>query len=162
MVAEGEFGISRQSKMFVYAVVVLCSQHEAARQAKYKVFKTFGWKKSDIVALFWTNPSCFTMGDATLVKNLEFLMNRAEFSASCIFKCASILGMSLERRDCPRYELLTALRAKSIPCDALSFYAVACLSGKKFQRRYVNEFMKLEPDACLAYMSSISLEQEKS
>lgn len=159
--AQSEFGVARDAKMLFYLVFVLAVQPESTRQAKFRVLETFGWERSDVHALFRTRPLCFTLSADKLEKTLEFLMNRVGFSPSDIVNRGSMLGMSLEGRLSPRYDLINALKSKCLVRETFGFYSAAYLSEKDFQKKFVDKFVDVVPDACEAYMSRIALAAQK-
>ncbi|EMS60007.1 hypothetical protein TRIUR3_30217 [Triticum urartu] len=148
-----KFGVSQNSRMFLYALVAFTVQSPEKLTDKIGVLETLGWSQGDVLLAVKTMPGILTISEERLQKNVHFLTKVAGLEISYIAQRPVLLKYSLERRLFPRYCLLKLLNTKGL-LDLRFDYNAASLSEKKFLGRFVHPYKESLPGLADVYASS--------
>jgi mTERF domain-containing protein len=148
-----KFGVSQDSRMFLYALVAFTVQSPEKLTDKIQVLESLGWSKGDLLLAVKKMPGILTVSEERLQRNMHFLTKVAGLDISYIAQRPVLLKYSLERRLFPRYCLLKLLRAKGL-LDLQFDYHAASLSEKKFLGKFVHPYKDSLPGLADVYASS--------
>ncbi|KAL9238945.1 hypothetical protein vseg_013310 [Gypsophila vaccaria] len=137
---ESRFGISKESPLFMYGIHLVSSFSEENIEAKFQMFKSFGWKQSDVETFIMKNASCFTISEAHIKKKMEFLMNEMGFDPAYLIAHTSLLTCSLDKRVVPRHKVLLVLKEKGLMKKIPVLVRVVQMSEPTFVNRFVLPF----------------------
>lgn len=151
---EGEFGVSRNSGLFCYALEVVGSLSKSTIESKFQIFKSFGWSDSDVKLMFRKLPYCLGLSEANLQKGLNFLMKELGYDASYITHHPKLLCYSLEGRIIPRHAVVELLKSKELSKKIPSLYTFVSLSEDHFLKEFVFPYKDKAPDVYATYLSS--------
>ncbi|KAJ8448435.1 hypothetical protein Cgig2_022063 [Carnegiea gigantea] len=153
--AEVKWGVSPRSKMFIYAVYLLCCLNSKTIESKCRVFQSFGWDRSHVVSLFKRNPCCFWLAGRNIKAKLRFYMNELGYDPDHIIAHHAVLCYSLEKRVMPRYLVFQLLEDKGLNRNNLAFFTVLAFPEGKFLRKCILPFLDVVPDLHDTYVNSI-------
>ncbi|XP_057252233.1 transcription termination factor MTERF4, chloroplastic-like [Beta vulgaris subsp. vulgaris] len=140
---EEKLGIPRDSLMFLHGLSLLASFTEELIESKFGVFESFGWMRSDVVALIRRNPYCLALSEARVRRSLEFLMNELGYERDYLVSHCALLNYSLEKRIMPRNKILLALKEKGLIKMDYSLYSSLLLNETQFLKRFVLPFEEI-------------------
>ncbi|OVA06625.1 Mitochodrial transcription termination factor-related [Macleaya cordata] len=148
-----KFGFKRGSGSFIYAVYALSTMTKATLEAKFDMYKSYGWSESDIVSAFRKAPSFLQLSEQKLKTTMDFFVGELGYDPKDIALKPSLFFFSLDKKLKPRHEVLKILKSRGLEskCDFLS---VAILSEKRFLKRCVLRYVEKAPDLQEAYMGS--------
>ncbi|XP_047075707.1 transcription termination factor MTEF1, chloroplastic-like isoform X2 [Lolium rigidum] len=109
-----KFGVSQNSRMFLYALVAFTVQSPEKLTDKIQVLETLGWSHDDVLLAVKKMPGILTVSEERLQRNMHFLTKVAGLEISYIAQRPVLLKYSLERRLFPRYRLLKLLNEKGL------------------------------------------------
>ncbi|KAF7100337.1 hypothetical protein CFC21_101865 [Triticum aestivum] len=98
-----KFGVSQNSRMFLYALVAFTVQSPEKLTDKIGVLETLGWSQGDVLLAVKTMPGILTISEERLQKNVHFLTKVAGLEISYIAQRPVLLKYSLERRLFPSF-----------------------------------------------------------
>ncbi|KQK18898.1 transcription termination factor MTEF1, chloroplastic [Brachypodium distachyon] len=148
-----KFGVLRDSRMFLYALVAFTVQTPEKLADKIRILEMHGWSQDDVLLAVKKMPGILTMSEERLPKNMHFLTKDAGLEISYIAQRPVLLKYSLERRLLPRHNVLKLLKAKGI-LNLQFDYRAAALSEEKFLGKFVHPYEESIPGLACAYASS--------
>lgn len=147
-----ELGIPPKSPPFVYAVLLLCSLSEKTLEAKYEIFKSFGWTDSDIKIMIRKSPRCLKLSETIIRERLKYFMNELGFKAGYLANRPYVMSYSMKDRVVPRYTILKVLKDRKLFTGELSVLTAVCSSESAFLDKFVLPYKDELPELCTAYI----------
>ncbi|OVA06622.1 Mitochodrial transcription termination factor-related [Macleaya cordata] len=146
-----KFGFKKGSASFIHAVYTLNAMTKDTLEAKFDMYKSYGWSESDIASAFRKCPSFLNISMQKVKAIMEFFVGELGYDPKDFASKPGLFTYSLEKRLKPRYEVLKILKSRGLElkCDFLS---VANLSEKDFLKRCVLRYVEKSPDLQEAYM----------
>ncbi|GMH01383.1 hypothetical protein Nepgr_003222 [Nepenthes gracilis] len=142
---EQKLGIPRQSAMFRYVVHALASVGEKYFEAKFDIFRSFGWSESDIISLARNVPFCFALSEVNIRNKLDFFMEKLGFEPQYLV-ATRLLKLSMGKRLFPRNAVLQILKEKQLIRTKFSYHVAMLLKESEFLRKYVLPYKDEAPD----------------
>ncbi|XP_057775096.1 transcription termination factor MTERF15, mitochondrial-like [Salvia miltiorrhiza] len=139
------------SRMLVHGIHVLSCMNSDTFNAKYEVYKAFGFSKEEIDLMFRKSPYIFGLSVATLRRKLELLLSNLKLSRSVVVQIPIMLSMSIEARVMPRYKVLEILKLKGVLKKDPSLSRAMCMQESNFLDTYVLPFKTDVEELLLAY-----------
>ncbi|XP_077249978.1 uncharacterized protein LOC143889598 [Tasmannia lanceolata] len=149
---EKGFGLSRGSGKFVRAFYAITSLSKMTVDAKFRIFESFGWSKSDIVTAFCYQPHILALSEEKIRKGLDFFMNQLHYEPSYISRCPKFLMYSLECRVVPRHAVLMHLESNNLLKKNPCLYTLVCRTENQFLEAYVLPYKDEFPDVYNGYI----------
>ncbi|CAA0843359.1 Unknown protein [Striga hermonthica] len=101
------------SKLYVYAVGIVCSMPGGAWERKLQAFREIlEFSQDDIVRVLRQNPTVFSVSEDKMRLVKKVLLGTGKYDASSIAKYPTVLMHSIERRCKPRFEILGILESR--------------------------------------------------
>lgn len=140
-------GVDPSGKMFIYAVRAMSEVNKVKREAKFEIYKSFGWTCDQIYSAIRRQPTCMTISEKKLKVGLDYFMNEMNWQPARLAAAPNILGLSMDKRIVPRVKVVQFLISKGIyDSDALILNALLVNEAnfiKKFVAKYEDKFPKL-------------------
>ncbi|XP_009764322.1 uncharacterized protein LOC107793250 [Nicotiana tabacum] len=133
---ETDFGIPRESAMFVHGISAVSSFSKSTLAEKVDVYRSFGWSDAHINTMARKLPFCFCLSEAKIRKQLTFLMKEVGCTSEYLASRPKLLMYSLEKRVIPRYKVLKILHGKRLN-SGLGLYSAACMTPSTFMKEVV-------------------------
>ncbi|OVA06624.1 Mitochodrial transcription termination factor-related [Macleaya cordata] len=148
-----KFGFKKGSASFIHAVCTLNNLSKDTLEAKFDMYKSYGWSESDIVSAFRKSPSFLHSSEQKIKATMDFFVGELGYDLKDIALKPNLFIFSLDKKLKPRYEVLKMLKSRGLEskCDFLS---VAILSEKRFLKRCVLRYVEKAPELQEAYMGS--------
>ncbi|CAA0843358.1 Unknown protein [Striga hermonthica] len=126
------------SKMYVYAVGIVCSMPGGAWERKLQAFREIlEFSQDDIVRVLRKNPNVFSVSEDKMRLVKKLLLGTGKYDASSIAKYPTVLMHSIERRCKPRFEILGILESKGLINKWPSLGSIYEKTDKEFFKDYV-------------------------
>ncbi|XP_058092119.1 transcription termination factor MTERF5, chloroplastic-like [Magnolia sinica] len=150
-----EMGLPCQNGMFFYAVFTVGSMSKTVLEAKFNLFKSFGWSDVDILSAFAKAPEYVKYSERKSQEAMNYFVKELACEPSYIVRYPKLLSYSLENRIIPRCNVLRILKSKELLNKNPNLYPIVSLSEEKFLKQYVRPYMKIAPDICQAHLGRI-------
>lgn len=150
-----KMGLSQESGTFISAVIVIGSMTKTSLEAKFEVYKSFGWSEADALSAFVRDPEYLKYSEQKVRKAMDYFLKELEDGASYVLLYPKLLSYSLEKRIIPWFNVFQILKSKGLLKRNYSFYQIVCLSRKKFFDKFVLPHKETAPEVIKAYMGSI-------
>ncbi|GLT44904.1 hypothetical protein SLA2020_187770 [Shorea laevis] len=135
-----ELGVSRVSKMYLYAVRTLSSMSPETWENKLKLFSSFGLSEDQILSVFRRSPHVFAVSETKIKEFGEMLLARENIDASYIFEHPELLIYSVKSRLEPRLAVYEILERKNLLRKKTQLTSLFRMSPQKFLDNYVLPF----------------------
>ncbi|GMH31465.1 hypothetical protein Nepgr_033308 [Nepenthes gracilis] len=152
---EEYLGIPRHSAMFLYGVLALAALSEKTLEAKFQIFKSYGWTESDIRTMAKANPLCLTISDAKIRSGLDLFMKELGYKPDYLSLHSVLLKLSLEKRILPRNVVLQVLKDKKLLKKNYSLYTVMISTDSQFLEKFVLPYKEEVPELYDVYIGSM-------
>nr|XP_043617167.1 transcription termination factor MTERF2, chloroplastic-like [Erigeron canadensis] len=157
---EPVLGISAESPRFVDGIEIVVSMTQATLDAKFGIFRSFGWLDSEILKMTVALPFCLRLSEDNMKLTLDFLMNKLGYTAAYLSTHPKLIVYSLKRRVIPRYNVLEVLKEKKVLKSKFSLCSVVALSEEKFVKDYVLPFSEGVPHLYETYTKATGYKQQ--
>ncbi|KAK4428524.1 hypothetical protein Salat_1152100 [Sesamum alatum] len=146
-----EMGVSKRSKMFIYAVAVVGSMIKGRWELKLQSFRNIlEFSEDDILRMLRQNPQVFSVSEDKMKKVKEVLLATGKYKTSCIVKYPKSLLYSIEKRYKPRFEVLGILESWHLIEKWPVLGTIYGMSDDKFFKVFVGPYLNEVGDAYLA------------
>ncbi|OVA06623.1 Mitochodrial transcription termination factor-related [Macleaya cordata] len=148
-----KFGFKKGSASFIHAICTLYHISKDALEAKFDMYKSYGWSESDIASAFRKCPSFLHLSGQKMKATMDFFVGEIGYNPKDIALKPNLFIFSLDKKLKPRYEVLKILKSRGLEskCDFLS---VAIYSEERFLKRFVLRYVEEAPDIQEAYLGS--------
>ncbi|KAF6152359.1 hypothetical protein GIB67_006013 [Kingdonia uniflora] len=141
-----EFGVKRDSGLFTEAVKVMGGMSKASIEAKFELYKSYGWSELDIISAFRKSPSIIKYSEQNIRATMSFLVDEVGCKPKDILSRPRVLCCSLEKVLKPRNVVLNILISRRLIKKKPFFISVAILSKEKFLQNYVVNYADKAPN----------------
>ncbi|XP_051126416.1 transcription termination factor MTERF15, mitochondrial-like [Andrographis paniculata] len=135
-----KLGVSRRSKMFIYAVRVRSGLSDKTWKLKLRILREIGFSNEDIAGALQKSPSVFGYSEERIKEAKKVLLRNGKYDWSCIVAHPVSLVYSLEKRHKPRLRVLELLEGKKLIQGWPSFSIFYRMSNLRFYEKYVAPF----------------------
>ncbi|XP_058084568.1 transcription termination factor MTERF6, chloroplastic/mitochondrial-like [Magnolia sinica] len=150
-----EMGLTHQDRMFIHALLTVGSLSKATLEAKFNLFKSFGWSEADTLSAFMRYPMFLAYSEERIQKMMHYYVTELGCDRAHIILRPKMLTYSLEKRIIPRCNVLRILESKDLLKKGRSLSTIIFLTEKKFLEEYVDPYKENGPDVYEAYMAQI-------
>ncbi|CAL5081096.1 unnamed protein product [Urochloa decumbens] len=134
-----EFGVPRNSRMFMRAVAALSHTNKEKDASSLELLKsTLGCSTSQVATAVSKRPDILQMSGDNLVRKIQFMINEVGLEPQYILGRPDLLTYSLEKRLVPRHCAIKVLLAKGLLKNNLSFRTIVEMREKTFRLRFVD------------------------
>ncbi|XP_065867778.1 uncharacterized protein [Euphorbia lathyris] len=148
-------GLEPNAPMFVHALKVMISMSASTWEKKIGFMKSMGWKEEDILKAFTRHPYYLAFSEAKIRKALHFYLNIMKLQPKSLVANPVLLGLSVEKRIRPRFNVLNILESKKlIEINKKDFKKDFMISEKDFKQKYVDEYIPKVPGLLEIYLGS--------
>ncbi|KAL0440073.1 UNVERIFIED_CONTAM: hypothetical protein Slati_2490300 [Sesamum latifolium] len=146
-----EMGVSRRSRMFIYAVAIVGSMIKGRWELKLQSFRNIlEFSQDDILRVLRQNPQVFAVSEDKMKKVKEVLLATGKYKTSCIVKDPKSLMYSIEKRYKPRFEVLGILESRRLIEKWPRLGTIYRMPDDKFFEVFVGPYLNEVGDAYLA------------
>nr|XP_009388186.1 PREDICTED: transcription termination factor MTERF15, mitochondrial-like [Musa acuminata subsp. malaccensis]XP_018677536.1 PREDICTED: transcription termination factor MTERF15, mitochondrial-like [Musa acuminata subsp. malaccensis] len=132
-----ELGMPRQSRMFMWTLVVFHNVSKERFEAKVELMRSFGWSESEFSSAVRKAPTFIGMSLDMLRRKVEFFINVVGYTPSFIADKSNLLLFSLQKRVIPRFRVTEMLKSKGLWTGQGKFTCILTLSDTKFLEKFV-------------------------
>lgn len=151
-----ELGISRSSKMFVYALVAVSRLNQDIIDARILYLKSHGFSHEEVTGLISRYPQVLEITEELIGRKMDFLINEACCDRLHLVRNPVLLRYSLEKRLIPRNHVRKLLKCKGLPAANQSIAAFVLPNEKQFIEKFVLPYELAIPGLQQAYADSCS------
>ncbi|XP_010270366.1 PREDICTED: transcription termination factor MTERF5, chloroplastic-like [Nelumbo nucifera] len=135
-----EVGFDPSTTFFLKALHVKASVSKATWEAKFALFRNFGWSDNEILLAFRRSPYCMLASKKNIGSKLDFLMNKQNLKPADICKHPQIFTYNLEKRIIPRWFVTQVLLSKGLIKKDLALNTVFSISDSLFLEKFVIKY----------------------
>ncbi|KAL5708824.1 hypothetical protein ACHQM5_019581 [Ranunculus cassubicifolius] len=136
--------------IFLVAIQVLTQMSRSSLEAKFDVYRSWGWSEDEVQHAFRVSPHCMMLSKENIMSTMDTFVNKFGYSSSLIAKQPSLLHLSSERRIIPRCSVIQGLIKNGQITEAPSLRIFLRISDDKFLK-YISRFGKDVPELFRAY-----------
>ncbi|KAL5715491.1 hypothetical protein ACHQM5_017302 [Ranunculus cassubicifolius] len=136
---------------FLLAIHGLTSMSRSSLEAKFDVYRNWGWTEDQLRSAFRKFPYYVTLSKENIMSTMDYFVNKLGYAPSFIAEKPSVLTYSLERRIIPRCSVMKILSTNDLVKKAPSLHSFLHYSDDEFLRKYVTRFEKEVPELMNAY-----------
>nr|XP_018674857.1 PREDICTED: transcription termination factor MTERF15, mitochondrial-like isoform X2 [Musa acuminata subsp. malaccensis] len=141
-----ELGMPRQSRMFMWTLVVFHNVSQERFEAKVELMRSFGWSESEFSSAVRKAPTFIGMSLDMLRRKVEFFISVVGYTPSFIASQPTILLYGLQKRVIPRFRVLEMLNTKGLGTRRGKFLYYVKLSNTKFREKIVLPYKENVPE----------------
>ncbi|KAL5708798.1 hypothetical protein ACHQM5_019555 [Ranunculus cassubicifolius] len=130
---------------FLVAVQVLDSMSKSSLEAKFDVYRRWGWSDDEIQCALRKKPNVMAISEEKIMSTMDFLVNKMRYDPSFIAEQPHVLAFSLEKRTVPRCSVLEVLIRDGLVEKFPDLVGLLNMSESDFLKKYVTEFEKKVP-----------------
>lgn len=146
-----ELGVSRESKMYIYAVHILSSRSRENWEIKLKCFRSLGLTEDQILSAFKKFPPAFAKSERKIKEFGKVLLCRDDVDASFISKYPELMNYSIKKRMEPRLMVYEILESKNLFGRKPNLANFLKLPPPSFLSRYVLPYSDELGDVSLVF-----------
>ncbi|KAL5708813.1 hypothetical protein ACHQM5_019570 [Ranunculus cassubicifolius] len=136
---------------FAMAISGLSSMCISSLEAKFDVYRSWGWSEDELGSAFRKAPYCIKLSKENIMSKMNYFVNKMSYAPSYIAEQPSVLSYSLEKRIIPRCFVMQVLIAKGLVKEPPTLCTFLTLAGDKFLEKYITPFKKEVPELMNAY-----------
>ncbi|KAL5708108.1 hypothetical protein ACHQM5_018939 [Ranunculus cassubicifolius] len=136
---------------FCMALHMLHAMSRSSLEAKFDVYRSWGWSEDELQYAFRMNPHCVLLSEKNIMSTMECFVNEFGYSPSSIAKQPSVLLYSCEGRIIPRSSVIQVLVANGHIEKAPTLGSFLALVEAAFFKKYISKFEKEVPELLSIY-----------
>ncbi|KAL5708794.1 hypothetical protein ACHQM5_019551 [Ranunculus cassubicifolius] len=137
---------------FLAAIYVLSAMSKSSFEAKFDVYKSWGWSEDQVQCAFQKHPYCMTLSEKNIMSTMDSLVNKFGYAPSYIAEQPIVLSYSSEKRIIPRCSAMQILfRNGKVKQSTTTLYSFLQLQEDVFFKKYISRFEKEVPELLSAY-----------
>ncbi|KAL5708793.1 hypothetical protein ACHQM5_019550 [Ranunculus cassubicifolius] len=137
--------------LFLMAMHVLDAMSRSSLEAKFDVYKSWGWSEDQVQCAFLKKPYCMILSEKNIMFTMDSLVNKFGYAPSSIAEQPTVLQFSCEKRIIPRCSAMQILFRKGKVKQSTSLYSFLQLQENVFFKKYISRFEKEVPELLSAY-----------
>ncbi|KAL5708823.1 hypothetical protein ACHQM5_019580 [Ranunculus cassubicifolius] len=127
--------------LFLLAMLVMDTMSRSSLEAKFDVYRSWGWSEDEVQGAFRLSPQCVMISKENIMSTMDIFVNKFGYSSSFFAKRPSLLYLSCERRIIPRCSVIQVLIKNGQITKAPSLCTFLRWSDDKFLE-YISRFGK--------------------
>ncbi|KAK1278132.1 hypothetical protein QJS04_geneDACA003509 [Acorus gramineus] len=139
------------SSSFYLALCSILSKSESNWEAKFELYRSFGWSEDDILSAFKKQPQIMNLSQDKLRKMMNFFLKEPGLGLSIVSNCPNLMLYSLERTVIPRYSVIHVLKSLGFLTKDVKLTTICQLNEEKFLEKYVIKYQDKVPQPLQAY-----------
>ncbi|KAL5708789.1 hypothetical protein ACHQM5_019546 [Ranunculus cassubicifolius] len=136
---------------FLAAMHVLDAMSRSSLEAKFDVYKSWGWSEDQVQCAFQKKPYCMILSEKNIMSTMDSLVNKFGYAPSSIAEQPTVLQYSCEKRIIPRCSAMQILFRKGKVKQSTTLYSFLQLQEDVFLKKYISGFEKEVPELLSAY-----------
>ncbi|KAL5708795.1 hypothetical protein ACHQM5_019552 [Ranunculus cassubicifolius] len=137
--------------LFLMAMHALDAMSRSSLEAKFDVYKSWGWSEDQVRCAFQKKPYCMILSEKNIMSTMDSLVNKFGYAPSYIAEQPTVLSFSCEKRIIPRCSAMQILFRKGKVKQSTSLYSFLQLQEDVFLKKYISRFEKEVPELLSAY-----------
>lgn len=133
-------GLQPGDKPFVQALSVRIQSNDTAWKKKLEVIKSLGWSEEEVLRSFKRHPPLFGYSEKKIRTAMDFFIDTMKLERQSIINSPNFLGMSIDKRIRPRYNVIKVLESKELIKRDKKISTLLSLSEKNFLAKYVIKY----------------------
>ncbi|KAL5708815.1 hypothetical protein ACHQM5_019572 [Ranunculus cassubicifolius] len=142
---------------FLAAIQALTALSIASLEAKFDLYRSWGWSEDEIRRAFRKAPTCMLISKESIMSKMNCLVKKFGFAASYIAKQPSVLTYSYKRRIVPRCSVMQVLIKSGQLKKAPTLCTFLTMSEEMFLMKYLTRFEKEIPELKNVYLRKIKV-----
>ncbi|CAN8292110.1 unnamed protein product [Cochlearia groenlandica] len=149
------YGFDPKKAVFVHAMVGFGVTSESTTEHKFKLFQRFGWSREEFVSAIMRFPNIVTISEKKLMDTMDYLVNTIGLQARDVVARPVVLGLSMEKRIKPRYQMVSFLLSKGlVKKQGMNYFTILKLKRSEFMDKFVIKYENEMPQLKTMYMSN--------
>ncbi|KAL5722680.1 hypothetical protein ACHQM5_006171 [Ranunculus cassubicifolius] len=136
---------------FLVAVHALGAMSKSSLEAKFDVYKRWGWSEDEVQFAFRNYPCCMMLSEENIMSTMDFIVNKMGYNTSSIAQRSIILQYSLEKRIIPRCSVIQVLIKNGLVKNLPELHVLLKITEDVFLKRFVTKFEKKVPELLNVY-----------
>ncbi|KAL5708822.1 hypothetical protein ACHQM5_019579 [Ranunculus cassubicifolius] len=141
--------------LFLLAIQSLDSMSRSSLEAKFDLYKSWGWSEHQVQCAFRKHPRCMTLSEENIMSTMDCFVNKFGYASSYIAEQPCLLLFSCERRIIPRCSAIQLLVKNGLVKKDPILSTVLTMSEDKFLK-YIRGFDKEAPKSLMDLVCSVS------
>ncbi|KAL5708821.1 hypothetical protein ACHQM5_019578 [Ranunculus cassubicifolius] len=141
---------------FLAAMHVLDAMSRSSLEAKFDLYKSWGWSEDQVQCAFRKHPYCMTLSEENIMLTMDSFVNKFGYAASYIAQQPTVLLYSCEKRIIPRCSVIQVLVKNGQLMKAPKLGTILMLPEDKFLK-YIRGFDKEAPELLSAYKAKAKM-----
>ncbi|KAL5708826.1 hypothetical protein ACHQM5_019583 [Ranunculus cassubicifolius] len=150
-----EFNASQY--VFLVGVRALAAMSVSSLEAKFNVYRSWGWSEDELQSAFRRSPYCVMLSEKNIMSKMKYFVNKMGYAPSTIAKQPSILQASYEKKIVPRCSVIQVLTTKGLIKEAPALVTFLTLSDDEFLKKFVTKFEKKVPELMKVYRGKTTM-----
>ncbi|KAL5708910.1 hypothetical protein ACHQM5_019656 [Ranunculus cassubicifolius] len=142
---------------FLIAIYGLASMSRSSLEAKFNVFRNWGWTEDQLRSAFRKFPYCVALSAENITSTMDHFVNKLGYAPSLIAEQPIVLTYSLERRIIPRCSIIQVLFTNGLLKKTPPLNSFLSYSENAFLKNYITKFEKEVPELMDAYQIKLKL-----
>ncbi|KAK1294289.1 hypothetical protein QJS10_CPA16g01212 [Acorus calamus] len=126
--------------LYLTALRTMSGMSNSNWERKFEVFKCLGLSEDEILEFFKKFPYCMILSETKMRKGFEFFMKRLGWDPYMILRYPNLIGLSLEKRMLPRYEVMQTLLSNGLVEKDVNWGTIFKLKEKDFLKKFVIKY----------------------
>ncbi|XP_065865116.1 transcription termination factor MTERF8, chloroplastic-like [Euphorbia lathyris] len=147
-------GLEPNAPMFLHALKVMISMSASTWEKKIGFMKSIGWNEEEILKAFNRHPYFLGFSEAKIRNALHFYLNIVKLEPKSLVAYPVLLGLSIEKRIRPRFNVLNLLESEKLIEIKKGFKKEFMISEKDFKKKYVDPYISKVPGLLAMYLGS--------
>ncbi|KAL5708801.1 hypothetical protein ACHQM5_019558 [Ranunculus cassubicifolius] len=144
-----KFDPSRQ--VFLAAIQVLSAMSRSSLDAKFCLYKSWGWSEDQVQCAFRKQPFCMSLSEENIKSTMDYFVNKLGYAPSSIAEQPSVLLYSCEKRIIPRCSAMQILIKNGKVAQSIALGSLLQMPEDVFLEKYISRFEKEVPELLRAY-----------
>ncbi|KAF2323269.1 hypothetical protein GH714_034394 [Hevea brasiliensis] len=130
-------GFNPVKSAFAFALKVKLQTSPITWKVKIDGFRRWGLSEDEILLAFRKYPSFMSLSEKTIMKNMDFLVNKMGWQPAVVARNPIVFAYSLEKRIVPRCSVIKVLLLKGLIKETISLLSILTTSDKSFLELFV-------------------------
>ncbi|KAL5708819.1 hypothetical protein ACHQM5_019576 [Ranunculus cassubicifolius] len=133
------------------AIHVLSAMSKSSFEAKFDVYKSWGWSEDQVQCAFRKHPYCMTLSEESIMLKMDYFVNTFGYVASSIAQQPSVLLYSFEKRIIPRCSAMQILIKNGKVKQLIALGSLLQMPEDVFLEKYIRRFVNEVPELLSRY-----------
>ncbi|KAL5708814.1 hypothetical protein ACHQM5_019571 [Ranunculus cassubicifolius] len=139
-----EFNVSKY--VFLVGIRALAAMSESSLEAKFHVYRSWGWSENEMRSAFRKSPYCVMLSEKNIMSKMKYYVNTLGYAPSLIATQPYLLQYSYEKKIFPRCSVIQFLTTNGLLQEAPTLVSFLKMSDNEFFKKFLTMFEKKVPD----------------